>query len=207
MAVCLITGTIFNGDESPAPGARLSITKVVSLGKAISHAARQIIADAEGNVTFEILRGATITLQGEVIINGTDLRNGKAFDVPNAETERIENLVPPTFPITQTAFLAYIGAYTQTIEEDTTLDIGASMRAVILIVTSDSDVTATLPPIAGMASRSIVLKKDTDDDFLAIVDGFEGELIEGALVYNLDAKDTFVEVAPVNGQWRVIGKG
>jgi hypothetical protein len=89
------------------------------------------------------------------------------------------------------------------VAENTTLDIGDALRALILIDTTAGDVTVTLQPLADMAGREIVFMKTADDN-LAIVDGDGSELINGALVFNLEMLNQFIGVMPGAGQWRVV---
>lgn len=92
------------------------------------------------------------------------------------------------------------------ISEDTALDLGEATKALVLIDTTDGDVTATLQPLADMANREIIFKKVADDN-LAVIDADDMELIDDSLVFNLEMNNQFIVVMPGAGQWRIVGKG
>jgi hypothetical protein len=94
--------------------------------------------------------------------------------------------------------------FTATITEDTTLDIGDALRALILIDSSDGDVTATLQPAADMANREITFKKISDDGSLAIVDAGGDETIDGRLVFNLEMVNQTLRLIPVGDSWHIV---
>jgi hypothetical protein len=87
-----VTGTLYNGDGTTAARGQLLLTRVVKNGVIVTAGTRAITADASGNVSFNVLRGATITLKGNVIIGDSNLSQGESFVVPNAETATIESL-------------------------------------------------------------------------------------------------------------------
>jgi hypothetical protein len=96
-----ITGTLYKGDGTAAANAKLSVTKVVKNGVIVSTSTRSIVADASGNVSFNVLRGATITIKGDCVIGDSDLAQGVSFVVPNASTATLESLAAvATFPST-----------------------------------------------------------------------------------------------------------
>jgi hypothetical protein len=103
------------------------------------------------------------------------------------------------------ALTAKLATHTEVITADATLDLGDSLRAIVMLDTSGGDVTLTLPPLTGMSDRTVVLKKIADAN-IGIVDGHGSELIDGGLVFNLEMMNEFIEIAPVGGQWRIIGR-
>jgi hypothetical protein len=112
----------------------------------------------------------------------------------------------PLYATVQALLDARLAVRVELVEADVALEPGASLRSIVLIDTSAGDVTVTLPPLAEMESRSVFLKKVADDN-LGIVDAAAADLVDGGLVFNLEMKGEFVELAPAGGQWRVIGKG
>jgi hypothetical protein len=87
-----LTGTVYNGDGTTAARGQLLLTRVVKNGVIVATGTRAITADASGNVSFNVLRGARITLKGSVIIGDSDLSQGESFDVPNASSATLESL-------------------------------------------------------------------------------------------------------------------
>lgn len=209
MADCLITGTALDVQGLPKAGVNVYVYKT-PLSGGVTHKVPKLVAtsDADGLISFVLPQSSIAYIGGQFLVNGTDFSpsGGIALSIPAASSATLVGLAPPSFPITEEALQAYTGIYTEIITEDTELEDFTGTRAVILIDSSDGDRTATLPPISEMANKTITLKKIADEN-LGIVDGFEDELIDGALVYNLEMNNEFIEVVPVDGAWYVIGKG
>jgi plastocyanin len=96
-----VTGTLYNGDGTAAASGKLLLTKVVKNGVIVMASTKSIVADASGNVSFNVLRGSTITLKGDVIIGGAELTGGADFTVPDSASATLESLAAAaSFPST-----------------------------------------------------------------------------------------------------------
>jgi hypothetical protein len=87
-----ITGTLYWGDGTPAANAKLQVTKVVRNGVIVSGGVRALVSDASGQVSFNVLRGATITIKADAIIGASDLSQGVDLVVPDASTATLESM-------------------------------------------------------------------------------------------------------------------
>lgn len=91
-ALTHVTGTVYNGDGTPAPYARLSITKVIKGGVAVSTSPVRVTADASGGVDFNVIRNSTAYIEGSV--QQFSREGGVPVHIPDAATATFESLVP-----------------------------------------------------------------------------------------------------------------
>lgn len=229
---CELTGTVLNasGTGLAAAGTRVTAEQVLLPGYALQAVSVTFYVDAEGKLktaveggeSARLPRGARVTFQGEVwgFTKDTEVL------IPDLAEYEFRLLVPvgdaPDNAASEEALLAEIerataredeiealigGAalalFTQTVTGDTTLDIGDSLRALILVDSSAGDVTVTLRPAADVPGREITFKKISDDN-LAIIDGDGSETIDGQLVFNLEMMNQTVKVMPVGSDWYIV---
>jgi hypothetical protein len=119
LTLCTITGTIYKPDTATlvaAAEAKLYV-KVEKNSVIIGTGTMAVTADADGEVSFSVLRNSQIFVQGNATIgSSTDLTNGKSFQVPDASTATLESLAAvstvPSTGITVTDLAHKIGTLT-----------------------------------------------------------------------------------------------
>lgn len=214
-----VTGTLRRAGKESAEGAevvaraKLSVTRIIKGNRLVSTKNVDAYSEADGSIEFYVLRDCDARIYAEA--EGYDKKpNGVWVTIPDADEVDLDDLQPPTSTPTipaasQAALQAETAArqsaeaiYTQAITEDATIDVGDALRALILIDTSDGDVTATLQPAADVPNREVTFKKIADEN-LAIVDGNGSETIDGQLVYNLEMMNQTVKVVAVGSNWYV----
>lgn len=129
----VISGTVYKYDSTtativPASGASIYLLKIVKNGVIVSTTgSRRIVADASGNISFSVPRSSVITLQGNVIVGGSDLTgaSGKTFTVPDASTATLEGL-SLAVTATTTGLPIKLNNTLQT-DKATTLDFGSGL--------------------------------------------------------------------------------
>ncbi|MET0625740.1 MAG: hypothetical protein ABW250_22585 [Pyrinomonadaceae bacterium] len=218
-----VTGTIRRPDGTAWAGAavRFKLDKSTYTADAAFPAA-EVTVTTDGSGVFTAMlwcnaEGFVKTLYTATLPDGSSFRfrlsagDGSPVDIVVLRAGGIAPVTPsdPLYVSTRAlvaALEARLALYSVVLDADATFDPGVAARSLALIDTSVGDVTVTLPPLAGMGGRSVVLKKIAGGN-VGVVDGDGSELIEGALVFNLEMEHEFIEVTPAGGQWRVIGRG
>jgi hypothetical protein len=218
MDTVTISGTVYEMDgETPKSGGTLHVRKVVKGGELISTKSLSVRISSEGEVEFTLPRACEAWIDGPVFGFDTRPSRGVRVDIPDVAEYAFGSLVPGSgggsTSASQSAINAEVAArvaaqtlYTQTIDEDTELDVGDALRALILMDTSAGEVTATLQPLDDMEGREITFKKISDDN-TAHVDAGAMELIDGRMLFDLEMLNSFVTVVAAGGQWQVVAKG
>jgi hypothetical protein len=212
MQLTNVTGTAHDGEGNLLPRARCVVRVVSVSGVLVSSNPVEHPADSDALFDFNVPRNSTVRIESEMA--GYNVAGGVEVVIPDSAETTLEELLPsadaPSTAVTQYAFDTYAAAqaardavYVVTVDEDTVLDIGTALRALILVDTTAGDVTVQLQPLAEMTGREIVFVKIADDN-LAIVDGDASELINGALVFNLETLNQFIGVMAGAGQWRIV---
>jgi hypothetical protein len=112
----------------PAAGASIYLLKIVKNGVIVSTTgSRRVVADEDGGISFSVPRASIITLQGNVIVGGSDLTGaaGKTFTVPDASTATLEGLATAV-TATTTGLPVKLNNTLQT-NKATTLDFGSGL--------------------------------------------------------------------------------
>ncbi|MGB9180001.1 MAG: hypothetical protein WCB68_12210, partial [Pyrinomonadaceae bacterium] len=78
---CTVSGTVYNGDGTPAAGAILDMVRVVKPGVLTSSDKVRIgPSDSSGHLTFNAPRGSQVTIKGFVV--GFDSSTGTILQIP-----------------------------------------------------------------------------------------------------------------------------
>ena len=97
LAICTISGTLYNADGTVAVGEYLRVVRCVLNGNLITNYLTKLgPSDANGNISFTLPQGATVWLFGNVV--GFDLNEGDgvALVIPTTSTAALSSLPPPT---------------------------------------------------------------------------------------------------------------
>ena len=213
MADCTLTGEVKNIVCTSRARANIRLTVLEVRLDGVAHLTEVLnwhigpagtLLDPDNNPA-KVAQGASVRISGPV--EGFEESYGAWVTIPNLSEYDFNLLVPaenaPSNAVSQAALNAKFEVFTQTIISDTVLDIGDAMRALILIDTTDNDVTVQLQPVANMAHREITFKKIADDN-LAIIDCDDSELIDGSLVFNMEMLYEKVRVMPAEGAWWIV---
>jgi hypothetical protein len=91
-SLTVVSGTIYKLDGTPAAGARLQVLNGSRNNVSVSTTRIPVTADSSGHVSFSVIRGSRITIQGLVVIGRDDLTDGKSYTVPDSATATLEGL-------------------------------------------------------------------------------------------------------------------
>jgi hypothetical protein len=182
----------------------------------------EVAVDEDGRASVELWCNAESLAEAKYVCT---LPSGEAFEftLPAGDSEislevlRALAAIPYT-PSSEAAFMALLethaeaeaaaraaaeAIFTLSVAEDTVLDLGAALRALILIDTTAGDVTVTLQPLAEMAGREIVCKIVAGDN-LGIIDANGSETIDGHLVFNLEMRYQRARLMPGPTEWCLV---
>lgn len=146
-------------------------------------------------VDFEIGLGTynTGTLTREQVFSSSNGNN--LVDWPTT-SKRVSLTVPSRM------YTAAVGVY-RNVGSSLTLDDSAS----IVLCDNSSDITLTLPPLAGYAGFPYLIKKVGNNTAKITIDGNDAETIEGSTTLDLHMINDQVQILPDDTQWRITYDG